>query len=295
MGDAHANGGSMPNANPLSKPASGHRFSIACSSAPGHCRFHSMDLPFWAYPALFVTGIVAGLVDAVAGGGGILTVPVLLNLGLPVPVALGTNKLQASFGSVVAARHYAKSGLVDLRHCKLGVLMTLLGSVAGAATVHLLDNDFLEALIPWMLAAIVVYTIIRPQVGVNDHPPRVGTPLFFSCFGLSLGFYDGFFGPGTGSFWTIALVAVMGLNFAKATGVTKVMNATSNVAALAFFVGAGQVNYAAGLTMGAGQIVGARIGSALVVRRGAHFVRPIFLTMVILVMLRLLWVAYAGA
>lgn len=253
-----------------------------------------MQLPLWAYPALFLTGLVAGLVDAVAGGGGILTVPVLLNLGLPVPVALGTNKLQASFGSVVAARHFIKSGLVDLRQCRLGIAMTLIGSVAGAAAVHLIDNRHLETLIPWMLAAIVVYTVVRPRVGVQDHPPRLSATTFFSCFGLGLGFYDGFFGPGTGSFWTIALVAVMGFNFAKATGFTKVMNATSNVAALVFFVAAGQVSYLAGLSMGAGQIVGARIGSALVVRKGARFVRPIFLAMVVLVMLRLLWVAYAG-
>lgn len=252
-----------------------------------------MNLPFWAYPVLFLVGLVAGLVDAIAGGGGIITVPVLLNLGLPVPVALGTNKLQASFGSVVAARHYLRSGMVNLRDCRLGIIMTLTGALAGAAVVHLIDNRVLEALIPWMLAAIVLYSIVRPQVGVQDHPPRLRPAAFFSLFGLGLGFYDGFFGPGTGSFWTIALVAVMGFNFAKATGMTKVMNATSNLAALVFFVAAGQVNYTAGLTMGAGQMVGARLGSALVVRKGARFVRPVFLTMVVLVMLRLLWVAHA--
>lgn len=253
-----------------------------------------MDLPFWAYPILFFVGLVAGLVEAIAGGGGIITVPVLLNLGLPIPVALGTNKLQASFGSLVAARHYLRSGMVHLRECRLGIVMTLMGALGGAAVVHLIDNRLLEALIPWMLAAIVVYSMVRPQVGVQDHPPRMGSTSFFVSFGLGLGFYDGFFGPGTGSFWTIALVAVMGFNFARATGVTKVMNATSNVAALAFFVLAGQVNYTAGLAMGAGQMVGARLGSALVVRKGARFVRPLFLAMAILVTLRLLWTAYVS-
>jgi uncharacterized membrane protein YfcA len=253
-----------------------------------------MDLPFWAYPILFLVGLVAGLVDAIAGGGGIITVPVLLNLGLPVPVALGTNKLQGSFGSVVAARHYLRSGMVNLRECRLGIITTLVGALGGAAVVHLIDNRLLEALIPWMLAAIVIYSIARPQVGVQDHPPRMGSTSFFVSFGLGLGFYDGFFGPGTGSFWTIALVAVMGFNFARATGVTKVMNATSNLAALAFFVVAGQVNSTAGLTMGVGQMVGARLGSALVVRRGARFVRPLFLTMAVLVTLRLLWIAYVA-
>jgi uncharacterized membrane protein YfcA len=284
----------MRNANPLSKPANVGRFFRRLARAVRTLPVIRMHLPLWAYPALFLTGVVAGLVDAVAGGGGILTVPVLLNLGLPVPVALGTNKLQASFGSVVAARHFVKSGLVDLRDCRLGIVMTLIGALAGAAAVHVLDNRVLESLIPWMLAAIVVYTIVRPRVGVQDHPPRLGHTAFFASFGLGLGFYDGFFGPGTGSFWTIALVAVMGFNFAKATGMTKVMNATSNVAALAFFVAAGQVSYLAGFVMGAGQIVGARLGSGLVVSKGARFVRPIFLTMVVLVMLRLLWSAYAA-
>jgi uncharacterized membrane protein YfcA len=253
-----------------------------------------MDLPLWAYLILIVVGLAAGLVDAMAGGGGIITVPVLLNLGLPVPVALGTNKLQGSFGSVVAARHYLRSGMVNLRECRLGIVTTLIGALGGAGVVHLIDNRLLEAVIPWMLAAIVLYSIVRPQVGVQDHPPRLRATPFFALFGLGLGFYDGFFGPGTGSFWTIALVVVMGFNFARATGVTKVMNATSNLAALGFFVLAGEVNYTAGLTMGAGQIVGARLGSALVVRRGARFVRPLFQTMAILVTLRLLWTVYVA-
>lgn len=284
----------MRSANRLSKPVTTP--GVFPSLRPRGCYTAArMSLSWWAYPVLFLVGVAAGLVDAVAGGGGIITVPVLLNLGLPVPVALGTNKLQASFGSVVAAGHFVRSGLVDLRACAFGIALTLLGALAGAIAVNLVDNSLLETLVPWMLATIVVYSIVRPQVGVQDHPPRLSGRAFFSLFGLGLGFYDGFFGPGTGSFWTIALAAVMGFNFAKATALTKVMNATSNVAALALFVGAGQVNYTAGLVMGAGQVLGARLGSGLVVRKGARFVRPIFLTMVVLVMLRLLWVVHAGS
>lgn len=252
-----------------------------------------MQLQLWSYPILFLAGATAGLVDAIAGGGGIISLPVLLNLGLPVPVALGTNKLQASFGSVTAAWHFAREGLLDARACRVGVTATLVGALAGAATVRWLDARVLEVVIPWLLAGIVVYSILRPQVGTQDHPPRLGAPAFFTLFGLGLGFYDGFFGPGVGSFWTIALVAIMGFNFLKATAYTKVMNATSNVASLALFASGGQVDYSAGLVMGAGQLVGARLGAGLAMKRGARFVRPIFLAMVVLVMLRLVYVRFA--
>ena len=145
-----------------------------------------------------------------------------------------------------------------------------------------------------LLAAIVLYAILQPRAGSREHPPRLLSPLFFTFTGLGLGFYDGFFGPGAGSFWTVALIAVMGYDFMRATGATKIVNAASARAALGVFMVAGHVHYAAGLTMGGGQVIGARIGSGLVVKKGARLVRPVFLTMVVLVMLRLLWVSHAG-
>lgn len=250
-----------------------------------------MDLSLWTYPLLFLVGLAAGLVDAIAGGGGIIAVPVLLSLGLPVPVALGTSKLQSSFGSLSASAHYIRKGVVRLRDCRMGILASVAGSLAGAATVHAVDSRLLEQLIPWLLAAIVVYAIVQPRAGVVEHPPRMAAPPFFVGTGLVLGFYDGFFGPGVGSFWTIVLIAVMGYDFLRATGTTKIVNCASVLAALSFFIVAGHVHYVAGFTMGAGQIVGARIGSGLVVKKGARFIRPVFLTMVVLVMLRLLWVS----
>jgi uncharacterized membrane protein YfcA len=239
-------------------------------------------------------GLVAGAVDAIAGGGGILSLPVLLNLGLPAPLALGTNKLQSSLGAVTAVWRYARQGLLDARACRTGVAATLVGALAGAGAVELIDTRVLETAIPWLLGAIVIYSLIRPRLGEQDHPPRLGNRAFFIAFGLGLGFYDGIFGPGVGSFWTIALVGLQGQNFLKATAYTKVMNATSNLASLAVFAFNGHLHLAAGLTMGAGQLVGARLGAGLAIRRGARFVRPIFLTMVTLVMVRLLWMRFGG-
>lgn len=249
-------------------------------------------MSLWHYPLLFLTGAIAGMVDSMAGGGGIITLPVLLNLGLPAPLALGTNKLQASFGSVSAAWHYARQGVVNVRECRSGIVMTLIGAGLGAATVQMLNADLLGRLIPWLLAAILLYTMLRPAVGQQDHPPRLRWSWFFTAFGLGLGFYDGFFGPGTGTFWTMAFVVVQGHNFVKATGHTKVMNATSNLAALALFLVHGSAVIAAGLTMGAGQMLGAKVGSGLVVKKGARFVRPVFLTMVSLTLARLLYLSF---
>ena len=249
-----------------------------------------MEFAFWVYPLLFLTGLMAGWVDSVAGGGGLIALPMLLNLGLPVPLALGTSKLQGSCGSVAASWHYVRHGVVDLRSCRLGIAATFIGALAGALAVQQVDPHRLARLVPWLLAAIVLYTIFRPAVGEQDHPARLSRGVFFMVFGLGLGFYDGFFGPGVGSFWAIALIVVMGQNFTKATGCTKVMNATSNLASLALFAAAGLVHLGAGLAMGLGQVVGARIGSGLVVRKGACFIRPVFLTIVVLTLTRLVWV-----
>lgn len=251
-----------------------------------------MQLALWQYPVLFGVGLTAGAVDSVAGGGGLIALPALLSLGLPVPLALGTNKFQSTCGSVTATWHYVRSGVVRLRECRLGIALTLIGAFAGAYAVQQIDSRLLAHLVPWLLAAILLYTILRPKIGTEDHPPRMSTGLFFAAFGLGLGFYDGFFGPGTGSFWAIALVLLLGQNFTKATGTTKVMNATSNLASLATFAAAGLVEPRAGLAMAAGQLLGARIGAGLVVTRGARFIRPVFLTMVTLTLARLLWVNY---
>lgn len=251
-----------------------------------------MHLELWHYPLLFVVGLVAGTVDAIAGGGGLITVPALLNLGLPVPLVLGTNKFQSSFGSVSATRHFVAQGAVSLGECRLGISMTLVGALLGAFAVQQIDAGLLAAVVPWMLAAILVYTLARPAAGLKEHPARMQAPAFFVLFGLGLGFYDGFFGPGVGSFWAISLVLVLGQSFARATAVTKVMNATSNVASLALFAIGGHVHYGAGLAMAAGQVLGGRIGAGLVVTRGARFVRPIFMIMAAATLARLLWVRY---
>ncbi|MBL0224073.1 MAG: TSUP family transporter [Geobacteraceae bacterium] len=240
-------------------------------------------------PLLFCAGFAAGLIDSIAGGGGLITVPVLMGIGLPPQVALGTNKLQASFGSGSAMLHFVRAGSVKLGDCWYGILWTAIGAALGVWAVQLLDATLLKQLIPWLLAAIAVYTLCSPRLGAEDSHARMNPMPFYLLFGLSIGFYDGFFGPGTGSFWTMALMMLLGCSMMRATATTKVMNFTSNFVALLFFLSAGQVRFLEGLVMGGGQFLGARVGSRLVITRGTAFIRPVFISMVLVLVGRLIY------
>lgn len=242
--------------------------------------------------ALFATGLAAGFVDSIAGGGGLLTLPVLLSLGLEPKHALGTNKLQASCGSGSAAVHYARAGAVPWRDCVRGFVVTLIGAALGTVAVQSISTDALKRMLPPLLLAIAIYMLLKPQLGALDHPERMPRRQFDLIFGLGLGFYDGFLGPGTGTFWTMAFVLALGFNLTRATAYTKVMNLASNLSSLAFFLLAGKVYFVAGAAMGAGQILGARLGSGLVIRRGTKLIRPVFIGMVLVLVLRLLYTSY---
>src|ERR1051326_6636469 len=150
----------------------------------------------------------------------------------------------------------------------------------------------MRKIIPLLLLAVGIYALLRPQLGTQDRPPRMGRMSFDLLFGLTIGFYDGFFGPGTGTFWSIAFVLCLGFNLTRATAYTKVVNLASNLASLCLFVGRGQVYLVAGLTMGLGQVLGAKLGSGMVIKRGASFIRPIFIAVVIAVTLKLLYDSY---
>jgi hypothetical protein len=175
----------------------------------------------------------------------------------------------------------------------VGIFFTLIGASLGALSVQHVASPVLEKVIPLLLALIVAYLILQPQIGLHDSPPRLGATAFYAIFGFGLGFYDGFFGPGVGSFWAIAFVLLRGQDLTRATAHTKVMNATSNLVSLAMFAGAGLVYFGAGVVMAVGQVLGAQLGAGLVVRRGSRFVRPAFLVMAALTITRLLWINLA--
>jgi uncharacterized protein len=241
------------------------------------------------FPFLFVAGLAAGLIDAIAGGGGIVTIPVLLGIGMQPQTALGTNKLQSTFGSGSAMLHFTKVGAVDLQDCVAGIVWTASGAAVGTITVQMLDPAFLRRTIPVLLIAIALFMLFLPRLGMTDVRERMRKNSFFVLFGLFIGFYDGFFGPASGTFWAMAFVLFLGFNLTRATAYTKVMNFTSNLVSLVFFLGGGFVSIPEGIVMGLGQFAGAHIGSRLVMSRGSRFIRPVFIAMVLAVSVKLLW------
>ncbi len=241
---------------------------------------------------LFFAGLLAGLVDSIAGGGGLISVPALLFAGLPPQLALGTNKLQGSFGSFSAAYNYIRKGQASLKDSGKGIFFTFVGAMVGAWAVQQLNPDFIKPLIPVLLIVVFGYTLLSKKFGYVDKSPKLSWNIFWIAFGILLGFYDGFFGPGAGSFWTVAIIYFLGFNMTKASGYTKIMNFVSNVVALVMFIIGGNVCYTVGFVMAVGQTIGAIIGSGLAIKKGAGFIRPVFLTVVFLTIIRLAYLNY---
>jgi uncharacterized membrane protein YfcA len=251
-----------------------------------------IDLSYLQIGVLFLAAVFAGFVDAIAGGGGIITVPALMAVGFPPHLALGTNKLQASFGSLTAALNYRRGNLLSFRALALGIGFTALGAIAGTMTVQVVSAEWLKHIIPVLLIIIFVYVLCNPDLGALHKPHRRAPWLFYAIAGCLLGFYDGFFGPGTGSLWTVALVVWLGLDLKRATAQTKALNFTSNIVSLGTFFLGGHVVVFAGLMMGAGQMIGAYLGSHVVMRRGTKFGRIFFLCVVALTIGKILWSTY---
>lgn len=246
-------------------------------------------IDFWTCLLLAIVGLAAGFVDAVAGGGGLLTVPALLWAGLPPKLALGTNKMQSICGTAFACVQYGRAGLIRWRAVRWQLALTALASALGSIAVTRLEADFLGRLVPVLLLAIAAYFLLKPNLGLQAARPRLNPAVFGIAAGLVLGFYDGFFGPGTGSFWMVACVLGLGMDLRDATGHTKAMNLASNLGALFVFISAGHVHLPIALVLIAGQLIGARLGARMVITRGSGWIRPIFLGVAILLAARLLW------
>ncbi len=237
---------------------------------------------------LFLCGGIGGFIDSIAGGGGLITVPALLAAGLPPQLALGTNKAQSSVGTMVAVTRYVRGGLVDWPLVRGAATASFLSSAVGAWAVSLISNEFLREVVPWLLLAIVAYVMFSPKLGEHSGQAKLQAGAFGLLFGATLGFYDGFFGPGTGAFWTIATVTLLGLELRRATAYTKVVNLASNLGSLLVFACKGAVLLPVAGVMIAGQLIGTYLGSGLVLTQGAPLIRRIFLLVVIAIVLRLL-------
>ncbi|RJF80465.1 hypothetical protein D3874_25360 [Oleomonas cavernae] len=237
---------------------------------------------------LFLVAIFAGCIDTIAGGGGLITVPTLLAVGLPPAAALATNKLQGSFGTLTASVAFIRRGEIDLGAFWPFILATLVGAALGTVGVRMIDASALAELIPVLLIGVALYVLLSPRAGDLEAHQRVSFAFFIGAVAPVIGAYDGFFGPGTGSFFAIGFVALLGFSLRRATAHAKVLNFTSNVTSLAVFVSGGHVIWLVGGVMAAGALVGAQIGAHLVVRVGARIVRPVLVVVSVSMALKLL-------
>lgn len=238
---------------------------------------------------LFFVALAAGCIDAIAGGGGLITLPALLWAGVPAHMALGTNKLQGTAGSLSASLHFVRIGAVEFDRFWPAVLASLVGGAIGAGVVQLINPSFLRGVIPWLLIGIAIYMLLAKRVGQVEKHRRVGILGFAGTVGLGVGVYDGFFGPGTGTFFALGCVALLGMTLPKATAHAKVLNLASNVASLALFIAGGKVLWVPGLVMACGQFMGAQVGARLVVRGGAGLIRAVVVVVSVAMAIRLLW------
>lgn len=233
-------------------------------------------------------GLVAGFVDAIAGGGGLIAIPVLLSVGVPPIAALATTKVQSAVGTVIAVTTYWRKGFVDLKKLLPGMLMSFAGAWLGALSVRSIDTAILGFAVPVALIVIAAYFLLAPQLSDTDKQARASFVLFVPVTGFLLGYYDGLFGPGTGSFFTMAFVLLFGLGLTRATGHTKAVNLMSNLGALALFVPAGDVLWPAAIAMSLGQVAGGYLGALTGIRFGARLIRPLVVVVSVVLALRLL-------
>lgn len=226
-----------------------------------------------------VTGFVAAFIDSTVGGGGLISVPALLASGLPVNLVLGTNKLASSMGAVTSVVSFWRSGNINKKLVVSLVPMSIIGSICGAYTVHLLPQDFMRNLVVVMLVLIAAYTYYHKEWGSFQSRTDFSIWALAGAFlmALVMGFYDGFFGPGTGTFLIFGFL-FLGCDFVTAAGNGKALNTASNLAGLATFIFNGSVVWAYGIIMGLSMIAGAYFGTKMAIRHGAAYVRPLFLT-----------------
>ena len=238
---------------------------------------------------LVLAAFCAGFVDSIAGGGGLITIPALLLAGVPPVTALATNKLQGLFGAASAAVHYARAGQVDLRAVAWPALGAFGAAAVGAVFAARLPVEVIGAVLPVVLIGIALYFGLRRGLSDADRAARIGPVALWAGVVPVVGFYDGLIGPGTGSFFMLALVALGGMGLLRATGQTKVLNLASNLGGLAAFAVVAAPWWATGLAMGAAQVAGAQIGARLAVRVGARVIRPMLVVTSTALALRLLW------
>lgn len=247
-----------------------------------------MDIETYCFVA--AAGFVAAFVDASAGGGGMISLPALLLAGIPPLHALGTNKMAAVMGAFTSFVTFVRSGKMDIPLMKKLFPLSFAGSGIGVLAVQQVPSEFLRPLIVVLLIVVVLYSIFKKGWDKESQPQHFsGRILALSMLAaLVMGFYDGFFGPGTGSI-LLFIFLMLGFDFIGATANTKALNFGSNLAAAIFFGMSGMIDYQLGIFMGVSMIAGAYCGARFALTKGVAYVRPMFIVVTTLLIGRQLW------
>jgi uncharacterized protein len=237
---------------------------------------------------LTIAAFAAGFISSIAGAGGMIVLPCLLWAGVPPVQALATNKCQSVFGTLSSTLNFFRKGHLQLQPLRGALLYALIGAAIGTLWVQRVDAAVLDRLLPYVLIVLAGYFALSPRIADEDAPPRMSSVVFDPLVGGGLGLYGGAFGPGMGSFAAAAFAGLRGFNMRKATASTKPVVLVANVSSLVIFIAGGHVVWALALSMAVAQFVGARLGSNLVITRGAALVRPVIVITTAAIALRLL-------
>jgi len=248
-----------------------------------------LEVGFETLLLLLAAGFVAGFMDAVAGGGGLVTLPILLLAGANPLTALATNKIQGLFGTATAALAYARGGHVNLRDQSGLALIAFFASIAGAILISVLPTDWIRLILPVLLIGIAVFFATKKGLGDLDRARRISPALFAATMVPLCGAYDGLLGPGAGSFYMLAFVSLAGYGILKATAHTKLLNLASNAGALLAFAFVATPWWFTGIAMGLAQIAGAHAGARLAQKKGARLIKPLLVITSVTLGLKLLW------
>ncbi|MFF2530858.1 sulfite exporter TauE/SafE family protein [Brevibacillus sp. NPDC058079] len=250
-----------------------------------------MEMDLSTIVLLAVFGFIAAFIDSTVGGGGLISLPALLGLGMPPYLALGTNKLAGTISSATSSYTFIKNGKFDKKLMLILFPVSLIGAYFGAKTVLFVPQDFLKILVVIMMALIFVYTLFNKRFGQDSNYKGltkftlgIGIPFTFL-----IGFYDGFFGPGTGSFFVFLMVLLFGYDFVIAAGNGRILNLASNISALFVFTMEGKVVFMTGLIMGIAMLLGANLGAKMAIKTGVRYVRPLFLVVSITLIVKMVY------
>ena len=238
---------------------------------------------------LMAAAFVAGIVDSIAGGGGLITLPVLVLAGAPPVTAIATNKVQGVFGAGMAAFAYARGGHVNFRRQVKPACLAFFAAVFGALLTSHLPTDVIRLGLPVLLIGIGLFFALKPGLNDLDRAERIAPAIFSLSIVPLVAFYDGLIGPGAGAFYMLGFVGLAGYGVLRATAHTKLLNFASNAGGIATYAVVAQPWWAVGLAMGAAQMAGAWVGSKLAMRVGSKLIKPVLVTAATVLALRLIW------